>query len=225
LFNDYSELKSELIDYYKTHISNFEGEIWYKAGLHEMSTRGLHYTAIVDSILADDVYSFSPGATNRSFKFFSSISREVGGKKRIRLNAMKKYFPDVAGFPDSDGVSLLEKNERPKISKSPFLKHFSPFLTYIFSGFKGDPAPETEHAWLRQSKFMKDIHRKVVYDGYLFKDGVLSQKAAKLSWNLHKIGGYQAWTLMSILSAEISYQLLVKKINPSTIYDWLGLSE
>lgn len=225
LFIDYSELKSDLIDYYKSHISDFEGEIWYKAGLHEMSTRGLHYTAIVDSMLADDVYSFSPGATNQSFKFFSTIPREVGGKKKIRLNAMKKYFPHIGGFPDSDGISLIDKKERPKTSKSPFKKHFEPFLRYVFSGFKGDPAPETEHAWLRQSKFIHDIHRKVIYDGHLFKDGILSQKAAKASWSLHKIGGYQAWTLMSILSAEISYQLLVKKIDPNSIYDWLGYTE
>lgn len=225
LFSDSSELENQLMDYYKTHISNFEGEALYKAGIHEMFTRGLHYTAIVDSILSDDVYSFSPGATNQSLQFFSSISREIAGKKRVHLNAMKEYFPEVSHFPDSDGIPLLDKKERPRTSESPFSKHFMPLMNYFFSGFSDDPAPNTEHAWLRQSKFMHDIHKKVIYDGYLFRDGILSQSAAKISWNLHKIGGYQAWTLMSILSAEVSYQLLVKKIDPNTIYDWLVCNE
>lgn len=225
LMHDSSLLEGQLADYYKTHISTFEGETWYKAGLHEMNTRGLHYTAIVDSMVADDIFSFSPGASSQSLKFFSTISREVGGRKKIRLNAMKKYFPKVAMFPDSDGIPLLEKLERPKKSTSPLLKNISPLLKYLFSGFSGDPAPHTEHAWLRKSRVMHDLHKKVIYEGALFEDKILSRKGAIISWNIHKMGGYQAWTIMSILTAEISYQLLVKKNDLNSIYEWLGLND
>ena len=43
----------------------------------------------------------------------------------------------------------------------------------------------------------------------------------KLSWHLNEMGGYQGWTLMSFLSAEVAYRLLVKKQSQTEVLNLL----
>lgn len=221
LFPDAKNHSKAIRSFYREWLSKFTGEPWFQMGLHEFFRRGIQYTGITDTMISDEGFSFSPGASSESLDFFSQVPFNIGGKKKTRLRALNKYFPEVAAFPDADGIPFNSKEERPRTSLSPFAKNVPPFLKYIFSGFNGDPAPETEHAWIRQSKQLHDMHKKVVFEGDLVKDGIIPSHAIKTTWYLHKSGGFQAWTLMSLLSAEVAYQLLCKQNSLTAVTDWL----
>lgn len=221
LFPDSKNLVREIKQNYKEWLAKFEGESWFQMALHEFFRRGMQYTGVTDTMISDEGFSFSPGASSDSYKFLTQVPYSIGGKKKTRLHALNKYFPEVASFPDADGIPFSDKKERPRTSASPFSKNIPPFLKYIFSGFSGDPAPETEHAWLRQSKQLHDMHKRVVFEGSLVKDGIIPAHAIKTSWYLHKSGGFQAWTLMSLLTAEVAYQLLSKQNSLSSVTEWL----
>jgi hypothetical protein len=221
LFPDAKKHRKNIRSFYREWLSQFNGEQWFQMGLHEFFRRGIQYTGITDTMISDDGFSFSPGASSDSLSFFSQVPFSIGGKKKTRLRALNKYFPEVAAFPDADGIPFNSKEERPRTSPSAFSKNAPPFLKYIFSGFNGDPAPETEHAWLRQNNQLHDMHKKIVFEGDLVKDGIIPSHAIKTIWYLHKSGGFQAWTLMSLLSAEVAYQLLSKQHSLSSVTEWL----
>ncbi len=222
LFVDSKEIIKNLYRIRSHEIDSVQGEDWYKIAIDEFHQKSLHYTGITDTMVSDDYFSFSPGSSYESLDFIRTVPYKIAGKKKARLEALKRYFPEVGAFPDDDGIPLIEKLDRPRISKSPFSKNISPLLKWVFSGFSGDPAPSTEHEWLRKIPTLKAIHRKMVYDGHIFKDNILSQNAAFASWSIHQFGGFQAWTLMSLLSAEMAYQLLCKKHSLDDVMSWLN---
>lgn len=202
-------------------ISRYKGEPWFRMLVLDIHHRGLHYTGIIDTMLSDEVFSFSPGAGAEAFRFMSAAPHGIAGDKKARLHALRQYFPHLAAFPGTEGRSFSEMNARPEIINNPLLKNARLLFNSLRTGFHEDPAPETEHAWLRQNKDLHQIHKTVVYDSALVKDGYLYEKGLKTSWNLHKKGGYQAWMLMSVLSAEVAYRILVKKHPPDSVISWL----
>ena len=221
LFKDYKELNEALHNVHSEFVDTINGEDWYKMAIYEFHHKSLHYTGITDTMTSDEYFSFSPGASIEALRFIQSVPYSIGGEKRIRLKALEKKFPEIGRFPDEDGVPLIHKKSRPRESVSPIRKNLVPFFKWVFSGFKGDPASNTEHEWLRKSPVLKKIHKRVIFEGLIFKDDFLNGKAAKKSWYIHQAGGFQAWTLMSLLSIEMSYRLLYKKQPIDDIIDWL----
>ncbi len=221
LFSDYKELNHILFDLHSKFLHTINGEDWYKMAIYEFHYKSLHYTGVTDTMTSDEYFCFSPGSSIDALRFIQTVPYSIGGSKKIRLKTLKKYFPQIGKFPDTDGIPLTEKKLRPRKSTPPIRKNLLPFIQWVFSGFKGDPAINTEHEWLRKSQFLKQIHRKIVFEGLIFNEHILNQIAAKRSWYTHQAGGFQAWTLMSLLTIEMSYRVLVKQQSIDDAINWL----
>lgn len=213
-------LAEDSLDRFKAVAAQFDGPDWYKAALLDVHHRGLHYTGPMDSMFADEALYFSPGAHVRSLDYFLTVPRDVGGNRRARLEAMRRYFPDLAAYPDAYGRPYAEYETLVKSSGSR-MQYVRPVLRAIFSGLRHDPAPESEHAWLRQIPSLGRMHRRVAYEGALARDGHVRGAATRTCWRLLQAGGYQAWTLMALFSAEVAYRTLVRREPLGDVVAWL----
>lgn len=220
LFDDEAGLQQTMHRVLRRIVASARGPTWYKMLMGDMHQRGLHYTGAIDPMLGDDALFVSPGAHRMALRFVRTVPREVAGDRRARLEALRRYFPQLATYPGSYGVPYMEQNalhtKRPGRWKA-----VQPVLKAIATGFRYDPAPESEHAWLRQIPGYRAMHRRAVFDASLVRDGHLRGWAVHGVWYLLQAGGFQAWTLMSLLSAETAYRLLVKQEPLEDVNDWL----
>lgn len=202
-------------------IENYEGEPWYRMLMLDLHHRGLHYTGIVDSMVSDEVFSFSPAASKDIYHFAARAPHNIAGDKKARLNALQKNFPEIASYPGVEGIPFSEMTIRKEIIEHPLKKNLKILAKAVGSGFKSGEKNESEHSWIRNHTELRTIHKTVVNNSELVKDGYLNSRGVKTSWFINEMGGYQGWTLMSILSAEIAYRILVKKQPPNKILKWL----
>lgn len=202
-------------------IEAFEGEPWFRMLMLDLHHRGLQYTGIVDSMISEEVFSFSPAASKAIYDFAAEAPHSIAGDKKARLRALQKYFPEIASYPGIEGIPFSEMTIRKEIIEHPIKKNLKLLLKALGSGFKGNHTNESEHSWIRRNKDLNSMHRAVVQNSELAKDGYLYSKGIKTSWFINELGGYQGWTLMSILSAEVAYRTLVKKQSPEDILNWL----
>lgn len=205
----------------KEQVSAFKGEGWFKMLMLDLHNRGLHYTGNIDAMLEEEVYSFSPAASLSVYQYAAKAPHSVAGDKKARLHSLQKYFPEIASFPGVEGIPFSEMKIRAEIIESPILKNLKSLFKSIKSGFKKDHAPESEHSWIRKNEDLNTIHHNAILNSELVNDGHINSMGLKLSWRLNEMGGYQGWTLMSFLSAEVAYRLLVKKQSQTEVLNLL----
>lgn len=218
LFQNESSIKSETKTLFEEEFKHYKGDSRFRMLMLELHHRSLHYTGILDSMLGDEVLSFSPGANPESYDFVRTVPHSIAGDRKAKFYALKKWYATVAKFPFKGGVNVYDKEVSASFREHPIKKNLRILMKNIFS-FK-TPVPD-EHNWLRENKDLKDIHRRLVDDSALVRDGYLSGFGIQVSWNIHQFGGYQAWTLMSILSAEVSYRVLVRRESKEDVIEWL----
>lgn len=221
LIPDAKEHKRETEELFRNEIEQYQGENWFRMMTMDLHHRGLHYTGILDTMLSDELLSFSPGTAAEAYRYASTVPYNVGGNKKARIHALRKLSPALAGYPGPEGIPYGDMNTLMKKRKKAFSKNALPFAKALLKGFGDDPAPNTEHAWIRQNPLLHQIHKRAVQDSALVANGHLKPSGLRLSWRLHQMGGYQAWTLMSIFSAEMAYRVLVKREQPKDVMEWL----
>lgn len=220
LFEDEADLKTSMRDRLEAIVGKIDGPDWYRVIMGDFHQRGLHYTGVIDPMMADDALYVSPGAHPWSLEFMQTVPKEVGGERRARLEAMRRYFPELAQYPGPDGVPYAEKTMLKKTIGSRWEK-VGPILKAVATGFRRDPAPESEHEWLRRIGSFHAMHRRAVFDSALVRDGHLRARGPKGAWYLLQVGSFQAWPLMSHLTAETAYRLLVKQQSLDDVTEWL----
>lgn len=220
LFADEADLQAPVKARLEDIVESVDGPAWYRMMMGDFHQRGLHYTGVIDPMLADDALYVSPGAHRWSLEFVRTAPKEIAGERRARLEAMRRYFPELAAYPGPNGVPYAEQSMLKKLKSSP-LEKVAPILKAVVTGFQTDPAPESEHEWIRQIDAFHAMHRRVVFDSALVRDGHLRARGTKGAWYLLRAGGFQAWTLMSLLTAETAYRLLVKQQSIDDVTDWL----
>lgn len=220
LLPDAAALADDSLARFRTFARRFEGPDWYRLTLLHVHHRGLHYTGPMDPMFADDVFHFSPGAHVRSLDYFLTVPRDVAGNRRARLEAMRRYFPELADYPNAYGrpYSAYDTLHKPRAKKWQYVR---PWLQALLSGLRKDPAPESVHARLRHIPDLRCMHYTAVHDSALVREGHLRRMGAEASWRLLNLGGYQGWALTSLLTAEVAYRLLVKHESPEAVADWL----
>lgn len=221
LFNDSDVLKKQTLNLFHEEISRYKGEPWFKMIIMDMHHRGLHYLGCLGSMMADDMFSCSPGAISSFYHYMASAPFDVAGYKKAYLFSMSKNFPELAAIPGYHGVPFSEMNELRNNINHPLKKNLVRIGTNIKRRASKVEVDITEHAWLRKNKLLKKAHKNVVFDSQLAKDGHIISNGMKQSWSIHQLGGYQAWTLMSLLTSEVAYRLLVKKQSPTEVESWL----
>ena len=220
LFRDWQALEKEALDRLSDEVDRYEGPSWFRYMLLDIHSRGLHYTGPPCTMMADEALYFSPGAHRQAFLFLLHADRAIGGEKRARLEAMNTFFPKLAKIPDSSGIPFTKYES---FRKSPKKKrsYARQQLISLLSGWRIDPAPGTEHEWLRRIPHLHTVNERAVYESKCIADGHIDGKAMRRSWKLLNLGAYEAWTLMSFFSAEMAYRTLVLGEDPADTIDWL----
>lgn len=221
LFPNESRLKSKTKALFTEEFKRYKGDPRFRMMMLDLHHRSLHYTGILDPMLGDESISFSPGAHPQSLDFAMKVSYGVAGDKKAKIVALKKWYADVAKYPFSGGVNIYDKEVSADSREHPVKKYLQKVMKFMLNGFTPIAYDNSEHAWLRKSKDLKAIHRRLVDDSALVRDGHLSGFGIQVSWNIHQLGGFQAWTLMSILSAEVSYRVLVRRESKEDVIKWL----
>jgi hypothetical protein len=220
LFADESDLQEPLRSRLEALVNSIEGPPWYRLLMGDFHQRGLHYTGVVDPMMADDALYVSPGAHRWSLEFVRTAPKDVAGERRARLEVMRRYFPELAAYPGPRGVPYADQTKIEKLKSSRW-EQVGPILKALATGFYTDPAPESEHKWIRRIEDFRAMHRRAVFDSALVRDGHLRSWGVKGAWYLLQAGSFQGWTLMSLLTAETAYRLLVKQQSLDDATEWL----
>lgn len=207
----YESVRSEAEDYV--------GPLWFKLVMLSLHRRSLHYTGAAYPMMSDEAVYFAPGATRRALEFFLNSDVHVAGDKRARLAAMQKYFPQLATYPDPSGVPYSSYTSLRKPSKK-LKTYVAPWWETVKSLGRRDPAPETEHEWFRRIPVFRKMAERLVKSSYLARDGHISKSGIEWCWRIHRLGGYEAWTLFNLLSAEASYRCLVLQEAPQDVCEY-----
>jgi hypothetical protein len=220
LFADEPDLQEPVRERLQAIVNSVEGPPWYRMMMGDFHQRGLHYTGVIDPMLSDDALYVSPGAHRWSLEFVRTAPKEIAGERRARLEAMRRYFPELASYPGPRGVPYADQTMIEKLKSSRWEK-ILPILKAVATGFYTDPAPESEHKWIRRIEGFHAMHRRVVFDSALVRDGHLRAWGVKGAWYLLRAGSFQGWPLMSLLTAETAYRLLVKQQSLDDVTEWL----
>ena len=124
----------------------------------------------------------------------------------------------LGGFADAHGVSYLERDTLASKKKGGLGPAWR-FLRGLLGG--GEPAPDTEHAWLRQLPVLRRVHERVVTESWLARDGLIEGAVLRDLWRRHQRGGYHAWPLLSAATVEVAYRLLVCAQPEDAVLSWL----
>ncbi len=198
----------------------YQGPAWFRALMLDIQHRGVNYTGAAMALMAPEAHYFAPGATRRALHFCRGRDIAIGGIKRARLEAMRRYFPRLAEYPDPSGRAYTEYTTLHKTTTG-MGRYLTPWWRFITSGGRTDPAPESEHEWLRAIPPLRHLVAGLVEHSGLVADGLISRRGLARCWRLHQIGGYEAWTLFSLLSAEAAYRCLVRREpQEQVIHDW-----
>jgi len=192
---------------------DYVGPLWFKLVMLSLNRRSLHYTGAAYPMMSDEAVYFAPGATRRALEFFLNNDVHVAGDKRARLAAINTFFPQLASYPDPSGVPYSSCTSLRKPSKK-LSDYVEPWWGAVKSLGRRDPAPETEHEWFRRIPVFRKMAERLVQSCYLARDGHVSKKGVEWCWRIHRLGGYEAWTLFSLLSAEAAYRCLVLAEDP-----------
>jgi len=220
LFSDHGDLARQCRAEVRSEFSMFAGPEDFRVRMFDAFSRGLMYTGAVYPVLGDRALYFGPGAHRLALDFCLRVPEEVAAFKRARLRMFHRYFPRLAAFPSEYGPPLADSDVQPyvKSSKLPlavtFLKGLLPFNSR-------DPSPGTNHEWLRKIPFLKDVHRRVTRDCALARDGHLRAGVPALLFRFHQAGASLAYSLMSLLTTEVAYRVLVKQEPQNSVADWL----
>jgi len=220
LFPDWRAMQERGVEEARIEARRYDGPDWFKMMMLDFHRRGLHYTGTPYTMMADDAIYLAPGATRRAIEFYLGSPMETAGEKRARLASLKRHFPRLAAFPSPTGRPYTEYTS---LRKSPRSRHtyVGPWLRALASGFREDPAPRTEHEWIRRIPALRRLHRRIVTGSALAEDGHLRRRWLLASWHAHRMGAYEAWTLLGVAGTEVAYRLLVRGESLDSIVSWL----
>lgn len=221
LFEDHEALGQAHEAALAEQLDHFEGSDFYRQTCTDALNRGPGYTGAVFPVLSDSASYFGPGAHARAFEFFRTAPESVAGVKRARLRLFRNHFPKLGAFPDEYGANYNDLDTLPLKPKKK-ARDALRVVRAAVTGLRYDPAPESEHAWLRQIPFMARLHQRVVEDSRLARDGHVPAAVGRDLWRRHRRGGYHAWPLLSLATAEIAYRLLVCGEAVDDVIAWLA---
>lgn len=197
-----------------------DGTPIFRQMMLDLHNRGVNYTGGAYPILSDQAQYFAPGGHRRTFEFIRRARWDVAGEKRARLRSMQQHFPELAAYPDPKGKSYFSYAQLRKKTSIPW-ERVPRFVLGLMTGAAIEPWPQSEHAWLRRIEPLVRVHERLVEDSLLVADGHISRSALRLCWTLEQRGWFMAWMLMSLLSVETSYRILVRGQSVADIEAWL----
>ncbi len=219
-FDDHRSLDAATNAEIDAELALFAGPESFCIGGAESFNRGLCYTGSVFPVLGDDALYFAPGAHRKALDFYCTVPEAVAGAKRARLHLFRRDFPALGAYPNEYGTSYLELDTLYNSKSVPWSKALA-FARGMLTPRRHDPAPDTEHAWLRQIAPLHALSRRVSHDSALAADGHLPASRLARAWRLHQAGAFLAWPLMSSITADVGYRVLICRQPPDEVAGWL----
>lgn len=219
LFPDRVELADRFVRAVDAEMDLFDGPYEWKARAADSVNRGLRYTGGVFPVLGANALYFAPGAHRRAFEFFRTAPPAVLENKRARYWMFRRDFPTLGRYPDEHGRGFIESAAA--VRPRPRIGWILDVARGLLTGGKRDPAPETDHALLRQHRILRRMVTQVVGESALVADGHLPRGVPERLWRLHRAGAFLAWPLLSLVTADVAYRLLIKGEAPAAVADFL----
>jgi len=228
LFGDSRDLERSTLEEIAAEYARWDGDSMFKNGGTDAFNRGPTYTGGIYPTIsglpgAGDVQYFAPTAHARAFEFFRTTPYSIAGKKRARLNLFRRDFPVEGAYPAEDGLSYVERDrlEQPGGGGGIPWTRVRDYVRGVATGFRDDPAPDTEHAWVRKMPYWHESTRHAVHDSKLASEGLVHPRAMRGLWRTQQLGGFAAWTLMGLVSGEVAYRTLVLREPADDVAAWL----
>ncbi len=219
LFPDHQELEAECQDQIGEEAECWQGsENFVRRGL-DIFNRGPGYTSAMFPILAG-MDSFGPSAHPSALNVYRQIPEHIGEGKRARLELFRRHYPKLGRFPSEYGDSYNEAS-RVGPGRGQMARDALEFALGMIPGLGRDPAPGTANQWLRTIDFYRRAMERFIRDSALARDNHLSARWLRALWTYEKRGGFAGWMLMGLLSAEVSYRLLVERQPVDDVSSWL----
>ncbi len=218
LFPDHRELEASCRRAIERERAGFVGSADFVASACDAFNRGPWYTGGAFGLVDPDAAIFAPGAHGDALELFRTIPESVGRYKRARLRMFHRDFPSLARVPAQNGVPLCAVSTLPDHKASSLGRR-------LWSRLRASPQTVGPHRWLRRVDVLRQIHARVVHEGWLLRDGILPRAVVRALWHAHQQGARTGFAIMSLLSAEVGYRVCVLGQDPDAVTDWLLAEE
>ncbi len=214
LFADHRAREASCLAAIEHEANQWDGSADVKASGSDAFNRGPWYTGGAFPLLDPGAAAFAPGAHRDALEIFQTVPEALLRQKRARLHMFRRDFPALAKVPTQNGIPLDQMTTLPDRKAS------SVFAT-LAAQLRRPPEIVGPRHWLRRIPLLHRIHRRVVDDGQLLREGVLPAGVVRWLWQAHQRGAPAAFALMSLLSAEVAYRVCVARQSPDAVARWL----
>jgi len=220
LVPDAAARRAEAMERMRAVLAQIDGPPWYQMTLADTFSRLVYHSGGAVAAHGDEAIYVAPGADWRALELFLRAPRDLVGLKAARLDALRRHFPELAAFPGEDGVPVAQRTtlRRARKRRGLFARRL---FGWALRGFRGDRAPETEHAWMRQIPFWRRACTALARTSALEADGVVPPGVLAALWRKHRRGAFLGWPLFSLLTVELSHRHLVRQEPIDHVLDWM----
>lgn len=206
LFRDHTRLTREFREQVKTEIAFFEGEKEFRLLAADAVNRSHRYAGAAFAPFDDQVVYFPPAAERGTWEWFRRIPAALALNQKARIRLFERHFPDLGKYPTQNGLPLIRTHPVPQANRPQRLRN---------------PVPPNPHAWLRAYPQLGNLATRVVKESQLGADDLISPAGIRMLRELHHLGAVTGWALMSLITTEAAYRILLKGESTDSVADWM----
>jgi len=206
LFRDYLQLAREFCEKVKTEIDFFEGEKEFRQLAADAVNRSHRYAGAASAPFDDQIIYFPPAAERGTWEWFRRMPTSLVLNQKARIRLFERHFPDLGKYPVNDGLPLIRPHPVPKDKRPQRIRN---------------PVPPNPHAWLRAYPQLGNLATRVVKESQLCADGLICHNGAVTLRQAHRWGAVTGWALMSLITTEAAYRILIKGESIDSVADWM----
>jgi len=216
LFKDRARLAGEFAERIDAEFDRFEGEELFRGIAADAVNRTPRYAGAAFTELGEQAVYIAPAAERGAWEWFRTMPASLVARQKARIRLFERIYPDLGRFPKPNGSPLIRI---PPESASPIVSR--PMDAADPGARVRGRIPPTPHAWIRAHPILHGAVARVVSDSKLCADGHIPRAAARALWRAHRLGAYNGWALMSLVSTEAAYRILILGEDPGAVADWL----
>lgn len=216
LFPDRGRQAREFKNRVETELNFFKGEEAFRIISTDAVNRSPRYAGAAFTELGDNAIYFPPAADRATWEWFRRMPASLAWRQKARIRMFERHFPQLGCYPTRNGFPLIRPHSKDNIPSTS-----SPKQKLRRKKYPHNPIPPTPHAWLRAHPTLRNLTERVVSESKLCEDGQISRAVVQFLWKTHQYGAFNGWALMSLVTTEAAYRMLILGEAPDTVTDWL----
>ena len=216
LFPDRNRQAREFKNRVETELNFFKGEEAFRIIAADAVNRSPRYAGAAFTELGDHAIYFPPAADRATWEWFRRVPASLAWRQKARIRMFERHFPQLGRFPTRNGFPLIRPHSKDNIPSTS-----SPAQKRQRTKQSRNPVPPTPHAWLRAHPTLRNLTERVVSESKLCEDGQISHSVVQFLWKTHQYGAFNGWALMSLVTTEAAYRILIRGEDPDSVADWL----